>query len=216
MLFKGAWTNWNLIVTSLWDKNIRTHSPRYPRLLGILLMKTVVTKKKFCLMLSLGLGYGAFVAPTSKVRAPAMFLSTFINVKIPAPLCNILWRHRGGSRGILPHIPNLRAKWDGWSPPRPGHCIPGREVRYPSQRRFGGFLGRSGRAWRGENFWPPPGFEPRTVHGDGLECSDIRAKFCINSSRGSHRRHVRCVRFVCVMWRTESRGLCQSVSVSVL
>ena len=170
MLFKDAWTNWNLTVTSRWDKNVRTHSLHYLRLLRIVLMKTLVTKKKFCLMWSLGLGYGAFVAPTSWVRAPAMFLSTFVNGKIPAPLCNMLCWHTGGSRGILPHIPNLGAEWDGLSTPCPGHCIPGKEVRYPLQKRLGGFLGRSGRAWIGENFWPLPVFEPRTVHPVASSC----------------------------------------------
>ena len=48
----------------------------------------------------------------------------------------------------------------GWSTPRPGRFIPGKETRYPLYRRLGGPQGRSGRV---RKISLPPGFDPRTL-----------------------------------------------------
>ena len=58
---------------------------------------------------------------------------------------------------------------DGWLTPRPGHVIRGKETRYPTGRRLGGPLGRSGRVW---DTLPQPGFDSRTVHRVASRCTD--------------------------------------------
>jgi len=46
----------------------------------------------------------------------------------------------------------------GWSTPRPGRFIPGKETQYPLYRRLGGLQGRSGKV---QKISPPPGFDHR-------------------------------------------------------
>jgi hypothetical protein len=48
----------------------------------------------------------------------------------------------------------------GWSTPRPGRFIPGKETRYPLYRKLGGPKGRSGRV---RKISPPKGFDLRTA-----------------------------------------------------
>ena len=55
---------------------------------------------------------------------------------------------------------NLSARWGRWLTPRRGRFTPGKETRYPLNRRLGGPQGRSRRI---RKISPTPGFELRTV-----------------------------------------------------
>jgi hypothetical protein len=48
----------------------------------------------------------------------------------------------------------------GWSTPRPGHCTPGKETRYPLYKSLDGPQERSGRM---QKISPRSGFDPWTV-----------------------------------------------------
>ena len=50
-----------------------------------------------------------------------------------------------GITGIAPLILNFRARWGELSTSRSGRCTPGKEPRYPLNRRVGGPQSRSGR-----------------------------------------------------------------------
>ena len=60
---------------------------------------------------------------------------------------------RGGVEVHLYSFVNLGARWDGWSTPRPGRFIPGKDP-LPLYRRLGGPQGRSGRV---REISPPTG-----------------------------------------------------------
>ena len=71
-----------------------------------------------------------------------------------------------GSRGILYSFFNHRARWGGWSTPRPGSFAPGKETQRPFYRkpqgRFGCVLRIS----------YPPGLDPRAVQSVASRCTD--------------------------------------------
>jgi hypothetical protein len=52
---------------------------------------------------------------------------------------------RGSGAIALPFLEPLSQMWFGWSTPRPGRFTPGKQTRYPLNRRLGGPQGRSGR-----------------------------------------------------------------------
>ena len=57
-----------------------------------------------------------------------------------------------GSRAIARLIRNVGSRW--WSTSRPGRFNPGKELRYPMNRRLGGAQSRSGRVGEEENLGP--------------------------------------------------------------
>jgi hypothetical protein len=70
---------------------------------------------------------------------------------------------RGGPgpyRAVEPYKKEKKLDEGGWSTPRPGRFILGKETEYPLYRRLGGPQGRSG--WL-RKISPLPGFDPRTV-----------------------------------------------------
>jgi hypothetical protein len=62
---------------------------------------------------------------------------------------------------------NLGAGWGGWSSPRSGRFIPGKETRYPFSRRLGGSQGRSGQV---RKISPSQECDPRTVQPVAIRC----------------------------------------------
>jgi len=66
--------------------------------------------------------------------------------------------------GIVLLILNLGARRGGWSAPRSGRVISGKEPRYPLYRRSSGPQGNSGREWRREE----------TLMRTGVRTPDVR------------------------------------------